>query len=183
MGQNKALSNEQVAEIQRILDASIPTGSTICLTRETIYRRLQERGLASLLLDMEQYRFERALTAAIRNERITGYEMKRGRGGGVCRKGTCKGKSSGHCELTINGRTYRLPMSEQDAEQFIMGILGARPAQRGNGQILINNHVYTLPKAILLSNCVRPESEKLLANCLKAMNAQGIDDDKNGDST
>ena len=167
------LSDEQIAEIQRTLDASIPEGSDICLTRETIYRGLRERAG----LDMELYRFERALTTAIRIGRITGYETRRGRCGGICRKGAFSksSKSKGKCELTINGKTYQLGMSEHDAEQFLMGILGAKPARQG--EVLINNKIYSLPKAILLSNCLKPESEKLLANCLKALRAQGIENE------
>ena len=163
------LTGEQINEIQHILDASIPKDSDICVTRETVYHSLIKR----YPLNVDVAHFEQSLTLDIKSGRIKGYETKRGRTGGICRKNIKNTSCSCACELTVNNNTYKLPMSEKDAEQFIVGILEAAPSRKG--QIFINNKAYVLPRTILISNCIKPESEKLLSNCLKALRAQKID--------
>ena len=75
------LTEEQISAITEILDRSCV--GNICVSRSQLYSELKE----PLQLDMELYQFEKAITTAIKNDVIKGFETRAGRSGGICRKG------------------------------------------------------------------------------------------------
>ena len=152
---HELLSDEQIIYIQKVLETSCQ--GEVCISRARLFDELKK----PLKLTIEQYQFEQALTQAIKNKRIVGFETRSGRNGGVCRLGAFakhdaaqkqkrikKPRKSRHCLVTVNDNTYNVPISESQACGFIMTVLNGLPANDGKANVYINNGAYRIPNTI-----------------------------------
>jgi hypothetical protein len=140
------LSDRDIAYIQKVLEQSC-TGE-ICLSRSHLYETLK----TPMNLQIEQYQFEQAITAAIKSRRIVGFETRSGRTGGICREGAFSKKST--CIIGIGDLLYEAPISSSQVHTFITTVLNAIPGHSGN--VKINNIKYILPSSMekVLSNYI-----------------------------
>lgn len=139
---NKQISftKEQLELIQESLDISID--GDICIPKKVLFESIQEHQS----LEMEQYQFEHLLTEAIRSDKIKGYEIRQGRGGGVCKAGVFKERDSrrkSRVTVTLNNKTYTVPESKRKLLSAIVGT--GKEAEAGQGNVFVNNRLYLLP--------------------------------------
>lgn len=128
------LSVDDLSYIQKVLEQSCI--GDVCLSRSQLYEELK----GPMKLDIEQYQFEQALTSAIKNKRIIGFETRSGRTGGICRVGAFSKKSS--CTIAIGAVIYDVPVPEEQANLFLTQVLNAIQSYTGN--IVINQTKYIL---------------------------------------
>jgi hypothetical protein len=151
----KVLSGEQLGVVQKILEESCV--GEICIRRSIIFEETKKH----IVLDMELYRFEQVLTHAIKKDLLPGFTTRPGRSGGICRTGAFskrdEERKSKHpvsvkkqCYITIDKLTYKVPIAEDAARNFILNILQARPADgnRDIGDIFLNNEPFSLLNGI-----------------------------------
>jgi hypothetical protein len=131
------LTLKQTEYIQFILEQSC-TGK-ICLSRSYLFEQLKE----PLKLQIEQYQFEQAITAAIKSGKITGFKTRTGRSGGICRVEAFVNKKN-ICSIIFAGNVYNVS-SENQMYGFITSVLNAKPATANRGNIHINNIGYKIP--------------------------------------
>lgn len=138
-------SSSQIETIQKILDASCV--GAVCISRASIF----EEAKKHVEINMELYRFEQAITNAIREKKIKGYETKAGRNGGICKKGVFSNKEKKvvkHCcNITIENKTLKVSMAELAAIQLIEACNG-KPAEKGDVNIFVNNLGYKIPDTL-----------------------------------
>jgi len=136
-------NSEQIALIQETLDISIEGDR--CIPKKILFESINEM----VPLKMEQYQFELLLTQAIRSNKIHGYEIRQGRGGGVCRAGVFKNKDSARrksISVTFNGKTFKVPDSKK---KFLTSLLSeGAEGEDGKGNLFVNNRLYSIPENI-----------------------------------
>lgn len=162
------ITDEQWNYIQKVLEESCQ--GAVCISRERLFEEL--KGPLKLL--MEQYQFEQAITQGIRNKRITGFETRSGRNGGICRAGAFKKQDEARkikkrtrkkrfCTVTVGEKTFHVPIYESQALAFL-SVLKANPANNGKGNIYINDSAYDIPSTIGTADVL----EKFLTELCKA---------------
>ncbi len=139
------LTPEQVALIQTELEAALPEKEMICIPYGKLYERMQNR------ISMEQYLFVKCVKDSIRLGKITGFETRNGRNGGICRLGVFKEHDDlrkRSCTVTIRGKTYRVHTTEAQIFAFIVSVLDGKPTTNGENAVYIGNAAYKLPDYI-----------------------------------
>ncbi len=133
---------EQIALIQLVLDE---TSFDDCVPKKVLFESIQE--YKSDLFEMELYQFERLLTKAIRSDSISGYSIRQGRSGGICKKDSFKSVEPKELPvITFNGKSFKLLYSKKKLLSLI--IKSGTPGENGNGNLFINNKLYQVPEKI-----------------------------------
>jgi len=145
----EGLTENHIKLIKDILKESCVGAA--CIKRCEVYEKLKELTA----VDMELYRFEREITVALRDGRITGYETKPGRFGGICRAGAFK---KIHHHVLIGDRAVHV--GHLDIQGLIERVLGGKENDQGN--IRLGGKQYLLPKTI--------HAERLLEALLNFLN-------------
>lgn len=74
-------TEKQLEGIQNVLENSC-TGR-FCISRSKLYESVRDH----LNITLEEYRFEREITKAIKSGKLKGFETRPGKGGGICKAG------------------------------------------------------------------------------------------------
>lgn len=136
---NIELTDEHIKYIQQVLERSC-TGS-ICISSSALY----EASKLKFSIQTEPHQFKIALKQAFTSGKITGFETRTGRTGGICRAGAFVNHVSSKrtCSVSINNAKYKVSISENKIITFIT-FMGGVISDKGN--VIINNKLYLLPK-------------------------------------
>lgn len=150
--QKNLLSDNDVKFIKAVLEKSCI--DNVCINKAKLYAEVKK----PLGLKIEKYQFEQAITNAIKNKRIQGFEIKRGAYGGICKAGNSSPKTiikKIKCSVTLsNKKTITFMAVESKVIKLITEQFKATAATNGDGDLFVNNHVYKLPQNV--------NSEKIL---------------------
>src|SRR5690606_26697925 len=142
---SKSFNSEQVTLIQNILDETSLNG---CLPKKILFECVLEHK--SEMFPMELYEFELLITKAIRSKTITGYDIRQGRGGGICREGFFTEKDSiiknKTLSITFKNKTFKISPSKKKFLSFIIN--SGSEGENGEGNLFINNKLYSIPESI-----------------------------------
>jgi hypothetical protein len=164
------LTPTQLEAIKSVLESSCIGES--CINRDIVYSAVIANGTP---INMEPYQFAKALTGVIKYGLVLGFETRKGRAGGICRRGAFENrdkqkKNRAKCSIRINGITYSVNVSVQTAVTFVTKVLNGVEAAQGDGNVLVNNLMFKIPDT---SN-----TQSITENYLKAIKAQCIPSDK-----
>ena len=171
MGSPKAiLSDDQLVEIRKTLGEQCQ--GEMCISRKALYILVKDR----LNLDIEAYLFEQALTNALQSGKLPGFESRRGRSGGICKKGAFahkdrvahKSSRPPGCTIRIEGELFHVNITTAQTVRFITRVLNGYPTMPP-GDIAVNSTSFRIPKTI--------ESKQALINHLETLKAQRVEDD------
>jgi hypothetical protein len=168
----KSLNNEAIEIIQKILEASC--NGEVCLRKAVIYEEVQKY----VDVGMELYRFEQALTDALKSGKIAGFETRPGRAGGVCRCGAFSNrdklrqskrpKAPDTCYLTIGKATYKVPLSEQETENFVVKVLDGEETNSPDTNVIhVNTKPYHVPHLTAVSRIVHNYMDYIGSNLIE----------------
>jgi hypothetical protein len=164
----RALSPEQLAAIQEILEQELPENEPKCIPRSSLYEMMEDQ-----IDGMERYLFQVSVTAAIKNGDIKGFETRHGRSGGICRAGVFDERDrqrQRQCVVTIKGKAYQVNASEAQVFAFLVAALDGKPTTDG-ADIYIGNAAYKLPPSL--------DGARVLENYLiNKHNARTLDEDE-----
>jgi len=144
--QAKNFETTQVLLIQDTLNEITFEGG--CIPKRILFECVQEHEPE--MFQMELYEFEMLLTQAIRSNAICGFEIRQGRGGGICEAGAFDEKDSKKKgklpSVTFNGKTFKITPSKKKILSFI--IQSSSQGENGEGNLFINNKLYSVPEKI-----------------------------------
>ena len=166
----RALSDDQLAEIRKTLGECCQ-GET-CISRKALYVLIKDR----LNLNLELYLFEQAITNALQSDKLPGFESRRGRSGGICKKGAFvrrdhaarKSSRPPGCTIRIGDEAFHANITTAQAVRFVTQVLNGKPSIKPS-DIAVNSTSFHIPKTI--------EAKKVLANHLETLKAQRIEHD------
>ncbi len=146
----KALTDSTLEVIKKILEESCV--GEVCVRRSVIYEAVKQH----ITLDAEQYQFEQALTYAIKNNLLPGFETRSGRAGGICRAGAFSKRDEDRKSkqppikkqsyITVGKLTYKVPLTQDAARGFIVNILQATPTGAEQPDLFLNNEPFWFSK-------------------------------------
>lgn len=140
------LSEDNIKFIHDVLDKSCVNDA--CISKSKLYAEVKK----PLGLKIEKYQFEQAITNAIKNKKIPGFEIKRGAYGGICRLGYNVPKTISKkikCSITLSNKKIITFMAvESKVIKLITDTFKAKAAVNGDGSLFVNNRAYKLPKDI-----------------------------------
>jgi hypothetical protein len=129
---------------------------------------------------MELYLFEQALTNALHSGKLSDFESRRGRTGGICKKGafarkdrtTRRSRPPPGCTIRVEDEIFHVNVTTAQAVRFITQVLNGRPSVK-RSDIAVNSTSFYIPEKI--------EAKKALINHLDALKAQRIEPDDEED--
>jgi len=145
------LTQKQLDYIQSVLEKHCK--GEVCIKRTELF----DKVCAKLNLTMEPYKFETAVTKAIKNNLLTGFQTRPGRNGGICRAGVFAEKDlhrKKYCDIIVGGQKQLLLKNEHNLIYFLVNVLKAKQV-KSNGSIIINDKHFKVkdisPEEVFLS--------------------------------
>ncbi len=146
LSSKESLTEDHLKFILAVLEKSCV--NNLCISKTKLYAEIKK----PLNLKIEKYQFEQAITEAIRNKKISGFEIKRGAFGGICRSGCNNSKAASkkiRCTVTLTNKTSVMFLAaESKVIKLITETFKGTPATDGDGSLFVNNKAYKIPKSI-----------------------------------
>jgi len=157
--EEKLFSSEDIQLIQNTLEEKC--NDLICIPRIEIFSSIKNQ----LSRTLEEYKFNLALTKAIKEKDIIGFELRKGRKGGICREDAYKKydeeqkriikekeEKRNSCLIKIEKDQYLAKIKPIILLTFLFDVLDAKAEKDGN--VELNNSVLKVQEIKMLTKYI-----------------------------
>jgi hypothetical protein len=155
---NVTISDDLANTIVSFLDQKLSDNKRRAYPMPDIFKD-NEAVIKKELPEVDKYKFQKALSLAIKDNRLAGYEIKLGKGGGVGKASYVKPGSLSVAQnvtsivqsivedfatMEFNGKSYQMDLSTEKLEKLLVKVFGIKEDPDGN--IKFNDRTYSCEK-------------------------------------